>query len=560
MFKPIGTTSSLRFLLSRHAKLGGRFVYCQNTSTSPYNHTSSNLSTRNRKTITTTLGLLGGLAICQWAFGMEVHAEAPTVVSTGGLKRELSVQHIQVENSLQNPGVYAWGNNVGRVVAPDSDKTLVKSPRRLPFFDNMLLRDLNLGRNIGVAVTERGDLLQWGIAYADGVGTPEITLKGKNIVKVQLSQDRVFALSKDGTVYSLPMAKKYQLSGAKPSEASWIPGLTSEANIHYRTLKPDVVDIASGFDHILLLTSQGRVFSAAASSSFPVRGQTGIPGLTYATRPKDKPYDTCHEITGLNGHRITKIAAGDYHSLVCDNKDQVLSFGENTNGQLGFDYDTENDIVPTPRPLPLKSQYPGTNLTVKTLAAGGANSYFVVDVEDIRKAKVTSDLLACGTGIFGNLGNGRWTHVQGSPIKVKSLSGLSEYDERVNRVIPIRPKYLSVGATHTSAIMDNLTKVDASSSPNSPVYDVNYGADVLWWGSNEYYQLGTGKRANSCVPVYIPPLDPGDDVGGGMSTRKDQVHRFQITPRKKANISGRAVEFEQRISCGQGSTAVYSAV
>jgi alpha-tubulin suppressor-like RCC1 family protein len=325
-----------------------------------------------------------------------------------------------------------------------------------------------------------------------------------------------------------------------------------------------------------------------------VRGQTGIPGLTYATRPKDKPYDTCHEITGLNGHRITKIAAGDYHSLVRDNKGQVLSFGENTNGQLGFDYDTENDIVPTPRPLPLESQYPGTNLTVtvKTLAAGGANSYFVVNVEDIQKAKVTSDLLACGTGIFGNLGNGKWTHVQGSPIKVKSLSGLSEYDERVNKVIPIRPKYLSVGATHTSAIMNNLTKVDASSSPNSPVYDVNYGADVLWWGSNEYYQLGTGKRANSCVPVYIPPLDPvpedmapdkasgmtgsstqgdlrrksgiiggkGDDVGGGMSTRKDQVHRFQITPRKKANISGRAVEFEQRISCGQGNTAVYSAV
>src|SRR5947209_3357958 len=124
--------------------------------------------------------------------------------------------------------------------------------------------------------------------------------------------------------------------------------------------------------------------------------------------------------------------------------------------------------------------------------------------------------------------------------------------------------------------MDNLTKVDASSSPSSAAYDVNYGADVLWWGNNEYYQLGTGKRANSCVPVYNPHLDPvpedmavdkakgmtgsstqGDDVRGGMSTGKDQVHRFQITSRKKARIAGRAVEFEQRISCGQGNTAVY---
>jgi len=91
-----------------------------------------------------------------------------------------------------------------------------------------------------VAVTEKGDLLQWGTAYADGIKTPEVTLKGKNIVKAQLSQDRVFALSKDGAVYSLPMAKKYQLSGAKPSEASWIPGLSSEANIHYRILKPEL--------------------------------------------------------------------------------------------------------------------------------------------------------------------------------------------------------------------------------------------------------------------------------------------------------------------------------
>ncbi|KAG0637471.1 hypothetical protein HOY80DRAFT_865946, partial [Tuber brumale] len=85
-----------------------------------------------------------------------------------------------------------------------------------------------------------------------------------------------------------------------------------------------VTDIASGFDHILLLTSQGRAFPAAAASSFPVRGQTGVRGLTYATRPKNKTDDTCHEITGLNAYRLTKIAAGDYHSLVRDNKSQVL--------------------------------------------------------------------------------------------------------------------------------------------------------------------------------------------------------------------------------------------
>ncbi|RPB00386.1 hypothetical protein L873DRAFT_811387 [Choiromyces venosus 120613-1] len=278
MFQPIGTASNLRFVLSRQTKLGSRFVYCRNTSTIPRSRASPNLSAGHRKTFTTTLGLLGGLAIYQWAYGIEVHAEAPPASSTEDLKRKLSVQHIQVGNSLQNPDVYAWGNKIGRVVSPDSDENLIKSPRRLPFFDNILLRDLKLDRNIGVAITEKGDLLQWGTAYADGIKTPEVTLKGKNIVKAQLSQDRIFPLSKDGTVYSLPMAKKYQLAGAKPSESSWIPGLSSESNIHYRTLKPElryfesVTGIASGSDHILLLTSKERVFSAAASSSFPVRG------------------------------------------------------------------------------------------------------------------------------------------------------------------------------------------------------------------------------------------------------------------------------------------------
>jgi hypothetical protein len=37
----------------------------------------------------------------------------------------------------------------GRVVAPDSNEDLIKSPRRISAFDNVLLRDLKLDRNIG---------------------------------------------------------------------------------------------------------------------------------------------------------------------------------------------------------------------------------------------------------------------------------------------------------------------------------------------------------------------------------------------------------------------------
>lgn len=134
----------------------------------------------------------------------------------GDIRETLSPQHRQVKNSLENPGVYAWGSNAGRVVAPDSAEAFVKEPRRIRFFDGQVLRDLRLDCDVGVAVTERGDVLQWGVGFwgkkatsaaaaAKTALTPVTTLRGKDIVKVALSNDRVIALAANGSVYSLPI-------------------------------------------------------------------------------------------------------------------------------------------------------------------------------------------------------------------------------------------------------------------------------------------------------------------------------------------------------------------
>jgi hypothetical protein len=52
----------------------------------------------------------------------------------------ISNQHQQVKHSWENPGVYAWGSNTGKVAAPDSDESYIKSPRRIPFFDGLVLK------------------------------------------------------------------------------------------------------------------------------------------------------------------------------------------------------------------------------------------------------------------------------------------------------------------------------------------------------------------------------------------------------------------------------------
>ncbi|KAI9749716.1 MAG: hypothetical protein M4579_006768 [Chaenotheca gracillima] len=486
----------------------------------------------------------------------------------------ISSQHLQVKKSWENPGVYLWGSNTGRVASPASNDAFIKTPQRVPYFDDVLLRDIKLDRNFGAAINEKGDLVQWGIGYSPDCMEPTPTLKGKNLISASISQDRIIALSSSGKAYSIPASKEEQTAGNKPWESTWFPFWSSRSNISYRTLNikdlgwgETISAMSGGLEHVLLLTSNGRVFSAAASGEeFPSKGQLGVPGLTWATRPEG-PFDQPHEISTLRGFEIEKVAAGDYHSLVVDREGRVFAFGDNSVGQLGFDYNSEASSIDAPSLLPIQKLYQGTSLTPKVteVAAGGVNSFFCVDATRVAGqreeaplqrglGRVTADTWSCGRGIWGGLGNGRWTHIQGTPTKVKALSGLFEYDEKKNQVIPIRLAQISVGSTHAAAIMNNVTHLGANA--RSSENDTNWGADVLWWGANESYQLGTGRRSNVANPIYIAPLDLEADKEKG----RREEHRFQITPRHKVKVNGRNVSMEQRIECGRYVTAVYSGV
>ena len=522
----------------------------------------------------------------------KLYAEAPPAPveveverrrKTAGLSNEenrevISSQHLQVKKSWENPGLYAWGLNSGRVAAPDSDENVVKTPRRIAFFDGLLLRDVKLDRYFGAAVTEKGDLVQWGTGYSADIREPTATLKGKNLVSVSLSQDRILALSSSGKVYSVPISQEDQKNGPKLRESTWIPFWSSRADISYRVLTPlnlgwgeKVTSLTSGLDSALLLTSTGRLFSAASSTSdFPSHGETGVPGLTQATNVGGA-YDRPHEITTLKGFNIVAIAQGDYHSLALDKDGRVFASGDNQAGQLGIPPSNESPCIDAPSLLAISSLYAGTGLSprVTGIAAGGQNSFFTIDATRIAQpgeevpshqlGRVTADTWSCGQGILGQLANGRWTHTQGTPVKIKTLSGLYEWDESNHCAIPIRLKSLAIGSTHAAAIMDNVTSVTAGQTKDADSRnDTNWGADVVWWGHNEFYQLGMGKRNNLPTPAYIAPLDT---VAERERAKRREEHRFQITPRHEAKIGGgRRVSVEQRIECGRMCSAVYSGV
>jgi alpha-tubulin suppressor-like RCC1 family protein len=492
---------------------------------------------------------------------------------------------LQVKSSWENPGVYAWGLNTGRVVAPDSDERWVKTPRRIPFFDGVLLRDLKFGKTVGAAIDENGDLLQWGNGYAPNTKTPQVTMKGRNLRSVVLSDDRIIALGDNGSVYSIPSSKKEQDAAPKLKEPGWF--WSSTTTIGCRSVTPKnlavgekVVSIAGGLEHILMLTSKGRVYSAASSTKdFPRHGQLGVPGLGWYTRPSG-PFDQPHEVLGLKGLTIKQIAAGDTHSVVLDSKARVFSFGDNSYGQLGIPLNIGNmnlenplNINPhtsdEPVQVPIASLYANTQLTptVKSISAGGSNTYFVIeskrdgDTIASQKSKlpdISSDAWACGRGIWGTLGVGKWIHVQWGPIKIASLSGMYEYNEKTQKPEPIRIGTFKVGESHTAAVMANITKVATSKNEDSL-----WGSDVYFFGNNENFQLGTGKRNNLATPQHIQPLGikASKSREGSVTEGADGVEldRFQLTPAKKVTVAGRSVQVEQRVECGRQNSAVYSA-
>ena len=567
------TTRTASVLQSTTAELSTQQLLGPGRRKGNHENTSSRDSVRLRALV--SIAVVAGFYLWTVATREEYWAEEPPEIvfekrkkKKGQTKEEIrdtiSSQHMQVKRSWENPGVYAWGNNAGRVAAPDSEDTCIKNPRRITFFDGQILRDLKLDANFGVAISESGDLYQWGTAYASDIKDPVKTLKGKNLKSLAISKDRILALSSSGAVYSIPVSREDQLSGPKLWESSWLPFWSSPTEISCRLIKPElgysekIVKIAAGLEHALLQTSSGRVFSVAASSTaYPSKGQLGIPGLMWENRPPGA-VDQPHELTTLKGFNITSIAAGDLHSLVLDSEGRVFAFGDNSTGQLGQELNSEIPFVDAPSLLALNRLYAGSAQfpIVTGISAGGLNSAFMISATQLAKpgepstGKITADTWMCGQGIVGQLGTSRWLHVQGAPVKIKSLSGLFEYNETTRKVIPIFLSSLNIGSNHSAAVLDNVTYVDANA--RSSENDTNWGADVLWWGGNEYYQLGTGKRNNTATPTYIGPLD------GSGPGEKREAHRFHLTPSKKVSLGGRNVSVEQRIECGRYVTAVYS--
>lgn len=283
-------------------------------------------SARNAVRYGTAAAAVTAVALTTWyATTSPVHSEAaaPSVAANADITPTTMSQQDQMRQRAKLQGVYAWGSNRYNVVAPDAPSvTLIRSPRSIPFFDGVALRDICLQEKHGVAVDAQGDVYQWGLGFFDPsvremtaiedvplgrrrekaaanvraplgdtatlVLNPVKTLKGKNIIKVEATEEKIYALSKDGHVYVFSAVQQLQ---QKPKYPDWssnpfkLFNAFASPTIDHEVLHPapsahwgsteKVQDIVAGSHHLLTVTNKGRTFATPIGDEGNAFGQLG---------------------------------------------------------------------------------------------------------------------------------------------------------------------------------------------------------------------------------------------------------------------------------------------
>ncbi|KAG1803539.1 regulator of chromosome condensation 1/beta-lactamase-inhibitor protein II [Suillus plorans] len=507
-----------------------------------------------------------------------------------------------------------WGSNQYNVINPNEPGVQrVQCPVNSSWLKDVALRDLALHERHAACVDARGDVYQWGDGFFGSSSTsksepqgPKLTLRGHDIIQLQLTESRIYALSASGKIYVIAAnAEQQQKPPPKPLSAStmswWTPGWIWGAQgnaIDFAEIVPrqklgwgeQFVSISAGRNHLLALTSSGRTMVHPMNKNANAHGQLGLrkfdipnPSSTDTVSPpripvelvpravadpfaKASPFsrsasssvppsistniggiddqhirfsDALFEIPSLQGVKVSQIAAGGRTSFVMTDSGRVLGWGANEFGQIGLGGNMTLDTIILPTEVVLSRNVPGSVRTrCIDISAGGDLTCFVAERTDGESLEYV-DILTCGNGQWGGLGNNLYSNAQGNPVRAKNISGLREYNEASRTMSPIFPHAISVSPTgHVLLTLD--TQAHGGQG--------GLGRDLVAWGTNHDYQLGTGKRSSLPVPTTLERPEGGRFILG---QRKALVRDLA------GNVWKKRVEVEQCAVAGYGNSIIY---
>ncbi|KAF8522125.1 RCC1 BLIP-II [Hysterangium stoloniferum] len=513
-----------------------------------------------------------------------------------------------------------WGSNMNQLIDLRKGSDICfKTPTYAPNLFSDPVRDLAFSTAHAACVDANGNVYQWGDAFfgeepVDN-NRPRLTLKGKDIISLAVTPKALYALSASGKIYALSASLKEQPVIPQSDKWSWLFFGKGDPQSLHHILDTDVAlnsgerftSISAGSDHLLALTSNGRTFAHPVTRHANTNGQLGLRKITVqdpnntskrlpvelgTTLQRDSMItgrvdsskeamssdpvnetqvgfcDRLFEVPSLCGINVQQVAAGGRTSFARTTQGRVLGWGANEFGQLGLGGNIVVSNVSVPTEILLnKFAKRGLASCCVNIAAGGDLTLFTVERDLPTGSAIAVDVLACGNGQWGGLGNGSYSNAQSDPVRVKNISGLFEYDDSVRSLQPLKPYRISVSpgpaagrannvsssrsaSGHVIAILDTVAHSGPSpNNDNDPEARYSPGRDVVAWGLNQSYQLGTSRRASANIPATVPTT--GDEGRLMCKTSKETVRDFT------GRVVNEKMDIEQVAVAGPGLSVVY---
>jgi RHS repeat-associated protein len=342
-------------------------------------------------------------------------------------------------------------------------------------------------------LTSDGTVWAWGTNHYGQLGNgttvdssvPVQVSNLTNVTAVSAGDAHSLALKNDGTVWAWGHNEGGQLGIGTTSINSTVPVRVSNLT--------SVSAVAAGHDHSVALKSDGTVWGWGYNRY----GQLGNGSNTDSSVPVQVITGNHSFLTG-----VTKIAAGNYHSLALKSDGTVWAWGSNALGELGNNSTTDSN-----KPVQVR------NLTGVTAIAGGGDNSFAV--------KSDGTVWDWGSNSNGQLGNGTLTS-SSVPVQVHNLTGVVSVASAGGTAFARKSDgtvwawgsgingVLGNGGTSDSSVPVQVSISGVSALGGGP--DAGHALALksdgtIWaWGSNFFGQLGNGTTTNSSVPVRVTGL------------------------------------------------------
>ncbi|KAF9143929.1 hypothetical protein BGX30_014318 [Mortierella sp. GBA39] len=370
--------------------------------------------------------------------------------------RKRVVQHLPFAKIASHPGqVFVFGTGDCAQLGLGEGTLLRKKPANVAALNEQHIVDIAAGGMHNMALTKEGKLWSWGVNDQRTLGRsgdeytpmPVEGLDDVKVVRVACSDSLTVALTDLGHVYTWGTFRSAEgiLGHSKETEVQNNP--TRVAGLE------DIVDIATGTDHVLALDNTGLIYSWGNGQQMQLGRRIVARRMLNGLTPES-----------VGAKNMTKVGAGSYHSFAIDKDGKASAWGLNTYGQCGLD-DAKVENIPSVGPIKaLKDEH-------------------IVDIQggEHHSIALTKDgrLFGFGRSDSHQLGLG-YTELPGTEDSTSHKKAI-----RTPTLIPGLPPVdaISVGGNHTLALTRE--------------------GDVYAWGFGEMLACGNGEEEDVEKPLKL---------------------------------------------------------